>query len=200
MFHLQIIYNSILLYLYFNSTTSSSTVAIIILYNLKINLVDIITLFVNIFNLSIFLCANNKNAFRVLLIISMLIQQIEVILLHITLIQIQNYVLLFLNIFSIIQFFLKLNILIDILDDDLKNTLFDIFENDIIIHNINITKYLECSICLEEDDKEQYILECNHSFHIHCLNKWIYSSKKKKTDNIYHSTCPICRSNIIIFK
>ncbi len=45
----------------------------------------------------------------------------------------------------------------------------------------------ECSICFEEiiSEKSIYVLECNHIFHIHCLNKW-YDSP--------HSNylCPLC--------
>ena len=45
----------------------------------------------------------------------------------------------------------------------------------------------ECSICFEEiiSEKSIYVLECNHIFHIHCLDKWYHSP---------HSNylCPLC--------
>ncbi len=47
----------------------------------------------------------------------------------------------------------------------------------------------ECSICLENYDKNDKImnLKCRHSFHQECIKKWL-------KDN---NTCPQCRENII---
>lgn len=45
-----------------------------------------------------------------------------------------------------------------------------------------------CSICLEEcTSNDTFILECKHSFHIHCISMWMI----KKT------SCPICRVDIM---
>jgi len=48
-----------------------------------------------------------------------------------------------------------------------------------------------CIICLEEFniDKAITTLECNHSYHLECINDWF---KNKKT------TCPCCKENILI--
>ena len=48
-----------------------------------------------------------------------------------------------------------------------------------------------CSICLEDMQYYPIIkLNCNHSFHQHCINLW------RERSNI----CPICRKTIIIYK
>eukprot|EP00483_Globobulimina_turgida_P011469 UN11491 len=47
---------------------------------------------------------------------------------------------------------------------------------------------LQCIICLEdytENDKIR-ILKCNHNFHVHCSDEWLYLNDK----------CPICKQNI----
>lgn len=47
-----------------------------------------------------------------------------------------------------------------------------------------------CSICLcefEEDEELRTLPECSHSFHVPCIDMWLYS----------HSTCPICRTDAI---
>lgn len=52
--------------------------------------------------------------------------------------------------------------------------------NDKIIIDENI-----CSICLEDIQPVFLkITNCNHSFHIKCISKWL------------NNTCPICRNNI----
>ena len=53
---------------------------------------------------------------------------------------------------------------------------------------INQTNQKNCSICLEEYKKNDNvnILKCNHIFHIHCLNLWLYNN----------TTCPLCRCNL----
>ena len=49
---------------------------------------------------------------------------------------------------------------------------------------------LSCNICLETLDRNQLYREltCNHSFHPHCIDRWLYQSQ----------TCPICRRVIVI--
>lgn len=48
----------------------------------------------------------------------------------------------------------------------------------------------DCSICLENlnHHKEEYTLNCNHSFHKECLTKWLDVSL----------VCPLCRSSVKI--
>tara|TARA_R110002126_G_scaffold285686_1_gene436214 strand:+ start:74 stop:700 length:627 start_codon:yes stop_codon:yes gene_type:complete len=63
-----------------------------------------------------------------------------------------------------------------------------IFNEDKFLKAIEECESTECSICLEETE-ESYckIKNCNHIFHIKCINKW-YSS---------HNSCPYCRSPIV---
>ncbi|KAF5737011.1 RING-H2 finger protein ATL2 [Tripterygium wilfordii] len=47
----------------------------------------------------------------------------------------------------------------------------------------------ECAVCLsefEENEKGRILPNCNHSFHIQCIDMWFHS----------HSTCPLCRSPV----
>ena len=50
----------------------------------------------------------------------------------------------------------------------------------------------ECSICLENYNKEDNIikLKCNHQFHFKCINCWIEKNE----------CCPICRSTLLVKK
>ena len=43
---------------------------------------------------------------------------------------------------------------------------------------------MECSICLEKILEEKKVLNCNHEFHIECIDMWL----KEKQE------CPVCRS------
>ncbi|GLJ38566.1 hypothetical protein SUGI_0786340 [Cryptomeria japonica] len=48
---------------------------------------------------------------------------------------------------------------------------------------------LSCAVCLsefEENEKARLLPNCNHIFHVECVNMWFYS----------HSTCPLCRANV----
>ncbi|KAE8672230.1 RING-H2 finger protein ATL17 [Hibiscus syriacus] len=48
---------------------------------------------------------------------------------------------------------------------------------------------LDCPVCLSEfenDDKTRVLPECNHTFHVDCIDMWFYS----------HSNCPLCRATI----
>lgn len=48
---------------------------------------------------------------------------------------------------------------------------------------------LECAVCLsefEENEKGRILPNCNHSFHLECIDMWFHS----------HSTCPLCRSPV----
>ena len=58
-------------------------------------------------------------------------------------------------------------------------------ENDSLI-----TSMYQCPICIEEFCCGQYqrTLECNHTFHKKCIDKWF---KKDKND------CPMCRTKIL---
>jgi len=68
----------------------------------------------------------------------------------------------------------------------------DIIQNGLSIEIINDIKRSneilkdDCSICLNKENKEIMILNCNHNFHSDCLQKWLIRSKK----------CPICRNEI----
>ena len=60
-----------------------------------------------------------------------------------------------------------------------------------IINNIKRSnEQLEdnCSICLNKENKEIMILNCNHNFHSECLQRWFVNNKK----------CPICRKELVI--
>lgn len=46
-----------------------------------------------------------------------------------------------------------------------------------------------CSICLDNSNKKNIKLKCNHSFHKDCINKWIVNCIDKSTSPV----CPICR-------
>ncbi|KAH9309915.1 hypothetical protein KI387_037826 [Taxus chinensis] len=53
----------------------------------------------------------------------------------------------------------------------------------------NFKDGLRCAVCLcefEQNDKGRMLPNCNHSFHIDCIDMWFYS----------HSTCPLCRARI----
>ena len=41
----------------------------------------------------------------------------------------------------------------------------------------------KCAICHEEDNVVRHTLPCNHTFHIHCIQRWFLNN----------STCPLCR-------
>lgn len=68
----------------------------------------------------------------------------------------------------------------------------DIIQNGLSMEIINKIKtsneILEdvCSICLNKENKEIMILNCNHNFHSECLQKWLVRNKK----------CPICRKEV----
>lgn len=45
---------------------------------------------------------------------------------------------------------------------------------------------MDCSICLKDiNDNNKFITDCNHIFHIECINKWYKISHR----------CPLCRHN-----
>ncbi|KAK4772509.1 hypothetical protein SAY86_014284 [Trapa natans] len=55
---------------------------------------------------------------------------------------------------------------------------------------VGIRDPLDCAVCLcefEADDKLRLLPRCSHAFHVDCIDTWLLS----------HSTCPICRSNIL---
>ncbi|XVE73351.1 hypothetical protein DITRI_Ditri11bG0110900 [Diplodiscus trichospermus] len=48
---------------------------------------------------------------------------------------------------------------------------------------------LECVVCLsefEDDEKARVLPKCNHTFHVDCIDMWLYS----------HSNCPLCRAPV----
>ncbi|XP_052187893.1 RING-H2 finger protein ATL39-like [Diospyros lotus] len=47
-----------------------------------------------------------------------------------------------------------------------------------------------CPVCLcdfEEGEELRSLGECKHSFHVDCIDMWLYS----------HSTCPVCRGDAV---
>ena len=43
---------------------------------------------------------------------------------------------------------------------------------------------MDCSICLKDiNNNDKFITDCNHIFHIECINKWYKISHR----------CPLCR-------
>lgn len=52
-----------------------------------------------------------------------------------------------------------------------------------------------CSICLseyEEHDELRQVVECGHSFHGHCLDRWL-----KEAVAGVGATCPLCRGLVV---
>lgn len=66
-------------------------------------------------------------------------------------------------------------------------------QNNIPIHKYEMGKGSngrECSICLsefEEGDELRTLPQCMHSFHVACIDMWLYS----------HPNCPMCRTNAV---
>ena len=44
----------------------------------------------------------------------------------------------------------------------------------------------QCAICHEEDSVVRHTLRCNHTFHVHCIDRWLRD----------RNTCPLCRTKI----
>jgi len=64
------------------------------------------------------------------------------------------------------------------------------------INNINLIFYgesqeNECPICC--DNTDLYKTNCNHYYHLHCINKWAEFCKENEKEPI----CPVCRSDLI---
>ncbi|XP_050219999.1 RING-H2 finger protein ATL13 [Mercurialis annua] len=55
---------------------------------------------------------------------------------------------------------------------------------------IGLKNPFDCAVCLcefEPDDKLRLLPKCSHAFHMECIDTWLLS----------HSTCPICRGNLL---
>lgn len=55
---------------------------------------------------------------------------------------------------------------------------------------IGVKDPFDCAVCLcefEPDDKLRLLPKCSHAFHMNCIDTWLLS----------HSTCPICRANLV---
>lgn len=72
-----------------------------------------------------------------------------------------------------------------------------------LLDKLDIKKYrkckmddITCAICCLDVKKTEYLreLNCNHSFHKKCIDKWLLISMKEKET----ISCPICRANIDI--
>lgn len=68
--------------------------------------------------------------------------------------------------------------------------------NSSTVQLIPISKYKKgcnewaCAICLgefTENDDLRVLPECAHPFHVHCIDKWLFS----------HPNCPLCRADIV---
>ncbi|KAG1335220.1 E3 ubiquitin-protein ligase ATL41 [Cocos nucifera] len=49
---------------------------------------------------------------------------------------------------------------------------------------------VQCAVCLgqaQEGEMVRLLPKCKHVFHVECINVWLYS----------HSTCPLCRSDVV---
>ncbi|KAL8206338.1 hypothetical protein R6Q57_009889 [Mikania cordata] len=55
---------------------------------------------------------------------------------------------------------------------------------------IGVKTPFDCAVCLcefEGDDNLRLLPKCSHAFHMDCIDTWLLS----------HSTCPLCRSNLL---
>ena len=79
------------------------------------------------------------------------------------------------------------SIFFDIIIKKYKN--YKIEKNLLLPINIEDIKENECSICLEEYNRDKDIikLKCNHEYHKECIKAWFDINKN----------CPQCRKNII---
>ena len=51
----------------------------------------------------------------------------------------------------------------------------------------------ECSICIQKDNEKAVKLECGHTFHKGCIDKWVYECTK----NINRQArCPLCNYSL----
>ncbi|CAH8354294.1 unnamed protein product [Eruca vesicaria subsp. sativa] len=86
----------------------------------------------------------------------------------------------------------QLQQLFNLHDSGLDQSLIDklpVFHYKSII-GLNITSF-DCSVCLcefETEDKLRLLPKCSHAFHVDCIDTWLLS----------HSTCPLCRSNLLL--
>ncbi|KAG1354269.1 E3 ubiquitin-protein ligase [Cocos nucifera] len=71
--------------------------------------------------------------------------------------------------------------------------------DEALINKIAVCKYrrgdglvdgTDCSVCLSEfreDESLRLLPKCSHAFHVQCIDTWLKS----------HSSCPLCRDNIV---
>ncbi|XP_008796281.3 E3 ubiquitin-protein ligase Os04g0590900 [Phoenix dactylifera] len=71
--------------------------------------------------------------------------------------------------------------------------------DEALINKIAVCKYrrgdglvdgTDCSVCLSEfreDESLRLLPKCSHAFHVQCIDTWLQS----------HSSCPLCRANIV---
>lgn len=55
---------------------------------------------------------------------------------------------------------------------------------------IGLKNPFDCAVCLcefEPEDKLRLLPKCSHAFHMECIDTWLLS----------HSTCPLCRANLL---
>lgn len=55
--------------------------------------------------------------------------------------------------------------------------------------------FLNCGICREDTVQEDFVrLPCTHSFHLHCIARWIEASQ---SNGCQAPTCPFCRDQLL---
>ncbi|KAF8089213.1 hypothetical protein N665_0513s0007 [Sinapis alba] len=87
----------------------------------------------------------------------------------------------------------QLQQLFNLHDSGVDQSLIDklpVFHYKSIIGPNNITSF-DCPVCLSEfetEDKLRLLPKCSHAFHVDCIDTWLLS----------HSTCPLCRSNLLL--
>ena len=68
------------------------------------------------------------------------------------------------------------------------------FKIRVIPKNINDENINDqCTICLDENITHTRTLNCNHRYHITCLDKWAEECRRKN----YNISCPMCRAIIV---
>ena len=65
--------------------------------------------------------------------------------------------------------------------------------NIVTIENGVFDMNTTCSICLDNTDINNIILECRHTFHKKCINDWV----NQCINNYITPQCPICRDIIL---
>lgn len=71
-------------------------------------------------------------------------------------------------------------------------------KDDLIKEVLKVRKYNEeCAICAEEyvEGDVLRVTRCQHEFHLHCFDKWIYTFSTDSRPATY-PTCPLCKATV----